>query len=131
VTDALRLASLTPVLAQINGRQLGLCVDKRRPLALQPASRFSGFHRHDSKGFSHFTQGKAITITGFELYAVDVSKHHSVGDQTPWDADTTDLGDKNKQAFTFTAPEDTAEPKVLTRTSDTRVFLIIRYALST
>jgi hypothetical protein len=80
--------------------------------------------------FPYFTQGKAITIAGLELYAADVSKHHSVGDQTAWDANTTDLSDKNKQAFTFTAKEDIAEPKVLTRLAGAEVFLIIRYSLS-
>jgi hypothetical protein len=78
--------------------------------------------------FPYFTQGKAITISGFDLYSEDVTKHHIVGDQNAWDAAAEDL--KNKQAFTLTAGEDTVEPKVLTRTPDARVFLIIRYSLS-
>lgn len=57
-------------------------------------------------------------------------KHYVVGDQTTWDAETADLNDKNKQAFTLTAGEDTAGPtQILTRTGPAQVFLIIRYAL--
>ena len=80
----------------------------------------------------YFTQGKQITITGFDLYGQDATKHHVVGNQTAWDAATADLGDK-KQAFTVTIPPDDDAPgptQVLTRTADAQVFLIIRYSLS-
>lgn len=77
----------------------------------------------------YFTQGKQITITGFDLYSQDVTKHHVVGNQTAWDAATANLGDKNKQAFTVTIAPDTSGPtQVLTRTPDAQVFLIIRYS---
>ena len=82
--------------------------------------------------FPYFTQGKTITITGFDLYGQDVTKHHIVGDQTAWDAATTDLGDKNKQGLAFTAAADPPGPtQVLTRSADADVFLIVRYSLST
>ena len=82
--------------------------------------------------FPYFTQGKTISITGFDLYGQDVTKPHIVGDQSAWDAATTDLGDKNKQGLTFTAAADPAGPtQVLTRSADADVFLIVRYSLST
>ena len=47
-----------------------------------------------------------------------------------WDAAPVDL--KDNQTFTVTAPEDLAEPtKVLTRTANVEVFLIVRYTLTT
>jgi hypothetical protein len=81
--------------------------------------------------FPYFIQGKQITITGFDLYGQDVTKHHVVGNQTVWDAATADLGDRNKEAFTVTiAPDAPGPTQVLTRTADAQAFLIIRYALS-
>jgi hypothetical protein len=77
--------------------------------------------------FPYFTQGKQITITGLDLYDQDVTKHHIVGNQTAWDAETEDLKDNKKQAFTVTIAPPT---QVLTRTPDAQVFLIIRYSLS-
>jgi len=80
--------------------------------------------------FPYFTQSQSITITGFDLYAQDVTKHYSVGDQTAWDAATADLGDKNKQAFTVTIPPDGSGPtQVLTPKADAEAFLIVRYSL--
>jgi hypothetical protein len=80
--------------------------------------------------FPCFTQSQSITITGFDLYGQNVTKHHSVGDQAAWDAATADLGDKNKQAFTVTIPPDGPGPtQVLTRTADADAFLIVRYSL--
>ena len=81
--------------------------------------------------FPYFTQGKEITITRFDVYGQDVTKHHVVGDQAKWDDATADLLDKTKQAFTFTAKPDAAGPtQVLTPTADADVFLIVRYAFS-
>jgi hypothetical protein len=77
--------------------------------------------------FPYFTQGKQITITGFDLYSQDVTKHRIVGDQTAWNAATADLEDKNKQAFTVSIAPD---PQVLARNPDAQVCLIIRYSLS-
>jgi hypothetical protein len=75
--------------------------------------------------FPYFTQGKTITITGFDLYGQDVGQHHAVGDPA---AATTDLNDH--QAFTFTAAPDAPGPtQVLTRSMNTEVFLILRYSL--
>jgi hypothetical protein len=80
--------------------------------------------------FPYFGQAKTITITRLELYdGENMSNHHEIGDQNMWTAATGDLGNKDKQAFTFTAGEDTAEPKVLRRTKDALVFLIVRYSL--
>jgi Tc toxin complex TcA C-terminal TcB-binding domain len=81
--------------------------------------------------FPYFTQNSQITITGFDLYGQDVTKHHAAGDQTVWDGATTDLGDTGKKAFTATFTPDAPGPtQVLTRTSDANVFLIVRYSLS-
>jgi hypothetical protein len=81
--------------------------------------------------FPYFTQNSQITITGFELYGQDVTKHHAAGDQTVWDGATTDLGDTVKKSFTVTfAPDDPGPTQVLTHTPDANVFLIVRYSLS-
>jgi hypothetical protein len=80
--------------------------------------------------FPYFTLGKQIAITGFDLYGQDATKHHVIGDQTVWDAATADLGDKSKHAFTVTIPPDAPGPtRVVTRTADTQIFLLIRYTL--
>jgi hypothetical protein len=76
--------------------------------------------------FPYFSQGKQITISGYELYGQDVAKHHVIGNQTAWDTATTDLA--NNQAFTVTAPPDEGPTKVLTRTASAEIFLIIRYS---
>ena len=76
---------------------------------------------------------KRIKITGFELYGLDGAnppKHHISGDQAAWDVATTDLGDKDKQAFIFTAKEDPEGPtQVMARKAGAQVFLIVRYSL--
>jgi len=68
-------------------------------------SPFSATIRRDY--FPYFTQGKQITINGFDVYGQDVTKHHVVGNQDAWDAATTDLKDEGKLAFEFTENEDT------------------------
>jgi hypothetical protein len=40
------------------------------------------------------------------------------------------LGDKDEQAFIFTGREDKAEPRLLERTADPKVFLVVCYSLS-
>jgi hypothetical protein len=70
--------------------------------------------------FPYFVQGKAITITGLDLYAADPKKHRAIGDVT---AATTDLADK--QAFTVVAAPD----QVLPRSAKVQVFLVVRYTL--
>jgi hypothetical protein len=72
--------------------------------------------------FPYFTQGRTITVTEFELYAADVTKHLVVGDP----AIATSELDREAQ-FTFAAPPDA---RVFTRTLNTDVFLIVRYTLS-
>jgi Tc toxin complex TcA C-terminal TcB-binding domain len=82
--------------------------------------------------FPYFSQGRTIMITGLELYAADVSKHQTLDNQGVWDADTADLGDKNKQAFTVTVPRDAPVPsQVLIEAADAQLFLIVRYTLGT
>jgi len=72
--------------------------------------------------FPYFTQGKSITITGFDLYAQDITKHHATGDST---AATNDLA---QGQFTLSLPPDAASPtRVLTRGASKQVFLIIHY----
>lgn len=81
--------------------------------------------------FPYFTQNQTITITGFDIYGQDVTKHHSVGDEKARNTATADLGKKDKQAFTVTIPPDGPGPaQVLTRTADANAFLIVRYSLS-
>jgi hypothetical protein len=75
--------------------------------------------------FPYFTQGKAITITGFEIYGPDM-KHHAFGDVG---AATGDLADKGKLAFNVSLPPDAAGPtQALTRAA-TDAFMIVRYTL--
>jgi hypothetical protein len=87
------------------------------------AGDFTATIRRDH--FPYFTQGKPITIAGFELYGKDVNKHHGAGDK---DAATSDLSDQGQ--FTFTAGPDAPGPtQVLTRAAEAQVFLLVRYSL--
>jgi len=87
------------------------------------AGDFTATIRRDH--FPYFTQGKPITIAGFELYGKDVNKHHAAGDK---DAATSDMADQGQ--FTFTAGPDAPGPaQVLTRTAGAQVFLLVRYSL--
>jgi Tc toxin complex TcA C-terminal TcB-binding domain len=75
--------------------------------------------------FPYFTQGKSVTIEGFELYGQDVAKHHSAGNAV---AATNDLS--SQAQFTFSAGTDTGgQNQVMTRTPNAQVFLLIRYKL--
>ncbi|MBX9895652.1 MAG: hypothetical protein K2Y09_10810 [Nitrosomonas sp.] len=81
--------------------------------------------------FPYFTLNQTITITGFDLYGQDVTKHHSVGNQSNWDTATNDLSSKDKQAFTVTIPPDGPGPgQVLIRAADANAFLIVKYILT-
>jgi hypothetical protein len=77
--------------------------------------------------FPYFAQAnqKKITVAGYDLYGLDVTKHHEVGDQSMWDMATADLSDIDKQAFTIIIAPD----QVLTRTAED-VFLVIRYLIA-
>ena len=77
--------------------------------------------------FPYFTQNKAITITGLEIYdGKDVSKHHAIGNSAVATSDIAGAGRK----FTVTAAPDPGGPtQVLRRDEGAQVFLIIRYAL--
>ena len=73
--------------------------------------------------FPYFTQGKTITIAGFDLYEDGVVSHHIVGGEGRlWPSATADLGSE-KQAFA-------APLKDLPRKADAEVILFIRYSLS-
>ncbi|GHO71424.1 hypothetical protein KSC_103160 [Ktedonobacter sp. SOSP1-52] len=76
--------------------------------------------------FPYLTQGQPITITGFDLYGQDMTKHPNVGDPA---GATTDLG--NHAQFTLSLEVDNPPGlhPVLTRTASAQVFLIVRYAL--
>jgi hypothetical protein len=75
--------------------------------------------------FPYFTQGKTITIVGFDLYGRDIAKHHTIGDPA---AATAALA--SDQQFVLSAAPDAPGPtEVLTRTRDGEVFLILRYSL--
>ncbi len=93
------------------------------------AADFTATIRKDH--FPYLAQRKTITITGIELYAPDVDKHHLVGDQAVWNAATADLAEPTKGFFTVSSPPDPAGPnQVLIRTGDTIAFLLIRYSLA-
>jgi hypothetical protein len=92
------------------------------------ADDFTAVIREDY--FPYFTQGKTITITGLELHAADVTKHHAVGapNATKVAAAVKAANQTLPQGqFTFTAEPDS---QVLTRTTRTDVFLIVRYTLA-
>ena len=77
--------------------------------------------------FPFFTQGKAVEITGFELFAQDVRRHHSTGDPG---AATTNLNNAAQPQFTITIPEDPAGPtQVMRRDANAEAFLVVRYTL--
>jgi Tc toxin complex TcA C-terminal TcB-binding domain len=75
--------------------------------------------------FPYFTRGRALTITGMELYGQNVAKHHAAGDPAGATAALQAAGE-----FTFSAPPDPAGPlQVLVRNATTPVFLVVRYTL--
>jgi hypothetical protein len=75
--------------------------------------------------FPYFTQGKAITVAGFELYAQNVAKHHAVGDPA---AATASLAAEGE--FKLSLPPDAAGPSpVLRRQADAQAFLVVRYGV--
>jgi hypothetical protein len=122
-------AALNDLFQQTNQANLALLFSPRHDFPTEWSAFMNGAGdlsltiRRDH--FPYFTQGKPITITGLELYAQDVTKHHAVGDPA---AATTDLA--SQQACTFTAAPDAPGPnQVLTRSMNTEVFLILRYSL--
>ena len=75
--------------------------------------------------FPYFTHGRPLTITGLDLYAQNVAKHHAAGDPAGATADLQGGG-----TFTFSAAPDPPGPtQVLTRATTTPVFLAVRYTL--
>lgn len=75
--------------------------------------------------FPYFTQGKSVTVTGLELFAKDVTKHHATGNAG---TATADLSVHSQ--FTFSAAPDPAGPsQVLSRVADANVYLVVRYNL--
>lgn len=129
--------ALDDLFQQANGENLALLFNLKYDFATEwaaftgGAGNFSATIRRDH--FPYFTQGKQVTITGFDLYRQDgmnTPRHHSSGSPAAWDAASTDLNDGTKQVFTFTAAPDPAGPtQVLTRDAKTQVFLIVRYTL--
>jgi hypothetical protein len=74
--------------------------------------------------FPYFTQGKAITVSGFDLYAQDMKKHHAAGDPS---TATDDLAALSR--LTFSAGADAAGPtQVLTPATNAQVYLVVRYS---
>jgi hypothetical protein len=87
------------------------------------ASNFTAEIRTDH--FPYMAQGRVITVTGMEIYAEDIAKHHAIGNP----ATATD-GLADDGAFTLSAAPDPAGPtQVLVRSADTRAYLIVRYSL--
>jgi len=83
--------------------------------------------------FPYFTLGKQkqISISGYELYGQDVTKHRVVGKADDWSAATNYLAEISKQAFTITLQPDMPGPnQILTRTEGGNVFFIVRYLVS-
>ena len=74
--------------------------------------------------FPYFTQGKAITVTGLDLYGQDVTKHHGIADPG---AATTSLAGPQAQFAVAAAPDAPGPMQVLKRVANAQVFLIVRY----
>lgn len=129
-------ASLVDLLQKANQSSLALLFSLRNDFPTEwsafvnGAGDFAATIRNNF--FPYFTQRKAITISGLDLYGQDVKKHHVVGDQNVWYAATANLGDTSKQAFTVTIAPDAPGPnQVLTRSANAQAFLIVRYTLVT
>ncbi|MFM9951806.1 MAG: toxin [Saprospiraceae bacterium] len=82
--------------------------------------------------FPYFSQGKEITITGYELYGEDSNntslRHHVLGGKAVWDNVTDDP--KSNHALTVNiAPDEPGPTQLMTKTAK-EVFLVIRYKVS-
>jgi hypothetical protein len=122
-------AALVDLFQQAGQANLALLFSLRHDFPTEWAAFVNGTNDFKSTirrdHFPYFTQGRTLTIRGFDLYAQDVTKHHAVGDPA---AATTDLTDQ--QAFTFAAAPDGPGPtQVLTRSANTDVFLVVSYSL--
>jgi hypothetical protein len=126
-------AALNELLRQANQSNLALLFSLRYDFPTEWSTFANGagdFSATVTRAFfPYFIHGQQIAVTGMDLYGQDVTKHRAVGDQIAWAVATADLGDKDKQAFTFTISPDAPGPtQVLTRTPDAQIFLIVRYA---
>jgi hypothetical protein len=128
--------ALDDIFQQANQAKLALLFSLRHDFPAEWAAFVSGAGNFKSTirrdHFPYFTQGKEITITGFDLYGPDGTnppKHHIVGNPAAWGSATADLNEISKQAFTLdVAPDAPGPTQVLTRTASTQVFLIIHYS---
>jgi receptor-binding and translocation channel-forming TcA subunit of Tc toxin len=75
--------------------------------------------------FPYFTQSRAITIAGLELYGANPASPRAIADPATATSELADHG-----VFTVTAPADPPGPaQVLVRSADADVFLVVRYTL--
>jgi hypothetical protein len=81
--------------------------------------------------FPYLAQHKTIKVAGFEIYGLTAGadpRHHVVGDQTMWEAASAAL--TTADGYTLKVPPDAAgATRVLTRSADADVWLIVRYTL--
>jgi hypothetical protein len=71
--------------------------------------------------FSYFTQGKTVNVVGLDLYGKAVTQHRTATSPAlPLELAPAD------ESFVLTA---NADPTVLKRNKDARVFLVVRYSL--
>lgn len=116
---------LDEVFQEENPSSLALLFDVRHDFPTEWAAFVNGSGNFTAEirtdHFPYMAQGRPITVTGMELYAEDISQHHSTGNAG--DA-TTGLGGPGR-AYTLS----TGPTVVLTRAANTRVYLLVRYAL--
>jgi len=117
--------ALTAVFQQTSPSNLALLISLRHDFPTEWSAFANGTDdfqvtiRRDH--LPYFTQGKTITITGFDLYGQNVGAHGPAGDPQ---AATSGL--ESDESFVFTASEDA---QVLTRSPRSEVFMIVRYSL--
>ena len=132
---AAALANLNTLVGEASASRLGLLLSLRHDFPSQWSAFLNGAGDFSTvierNHFPYLVQGKAITITGFELFGIngtEAPRHHIVGDQKRWDEASTALNDGGE--FKLSAPVDPAGPlQVLTRSPTAEVWLIVQYTL--
>lgn len=128
--------ALGKLFAQAEQANLALLFNLRRDFpsewaAFASGGAFTATIRREH--FPYITQGKPITIAGYDLYRIDGAgalKHRLLGAKADLDAATASLNNTATQSFTIAADADAAGPDaILTRADGERIFLIVRYTL--
>lgn len=121
--------ALDGLFGQANQAGLALLFSLRHDFPTEWAKFMNGKSNEDFTAtirrdyFPYVTQSRKININGFDLYKRQGKNVINIGNQTAWNAATSDL--ENKQEFTIAIQPKDADGKSL----DTDAFLIVRYSL--